>query len=117
MDDRVLGSKVSAAAVFLQIRWASILNVMVESGDDLLRRMDPYGPHRLKLRRNRGGVLMGHAVCGSDANVVAAADELSLGKVDSITLDDLLCESSWREALGRDNCGSKGRSRGREAGG
>lgn len=98
--DTMLSSKSLDLLVFLKVRCAGVLDVVVEGHDDLLWAVDLRGSHRHELEGDGPRVVVGHAIPGGKTDVVAAPNELAFGETNGITLYNLLRQCLRRALLG-----------------
>lgn len=92
----MLSSKLLDQAVLLQVGFGLILDVVVESHDDLTIVVDLGGADVHKLRGHWPTVVVRHAVVWGERDIVAGLDLLAGGEANRVFLDDL-----FGEGLGR----------------
>lgn len=95
-----VSSKCLYLGIFVQIRRAGILYVVIKTDNDLLRIVNPRGSHRSELGCHWRGVVVGHTVLWTTSNVVATLNELSFREVNGVALYDLFRESLRQSLLG-----------------
>lgn len=100
--DAMLAGELLDLPVLFEIGATGILQVMVEGHDDLLRAANLRSACRHVFEGDAPRIVVAHTSLWRQADIVAAANELSFGKADCVALDNLFRQSLRRLPFGRD---------------